>query len=61
MMWKTLTGGKINNMNIIDIIKRWIGVEEHPPEPQQTFVMFANSQQLLEYIQKITQEVLNDK
>ena len=57
----TLIGGRSNNMNIIDIIKRWIGVEEQPPEPQQTFVMFANSQQLLEYIQKITQEVLNDK
>jgi len=48
-------------MNIIDIIKRWTGVEEHPSEPQPTFIMFANSQQLLEYIQKITQEVLNDK
>ncbi len=48
-------------MNIIEIIKRWIGVEDHTPEPQRTFVMFANSQQLLEYIQKITQEVLSDE
>lgn len=53
-------GGSTNNMNIITIIKRWFGMEDQQPTTPSC-VVFEDSRQMLEYIYKITQEVLNDK